>query len=279
MTWTRFGYICRRALLDVEKGAPVEASLARAEAEEGSQLYGKRPSGGSVPRSLLERMGSSLSREEAIDALRVYGQLGIVDQLDEPMQFKRVIAYLCLVVFVFHGVGAVYLLKVVPNFVRVLSEFEGALPGRLEFFQEYWAAQTGLISLLLLVCLLSAFQVKMLFRFKSGAGQGLSGRLLLGPGIRRSYARVNSVLYFPVDTTGPDSTEAVAGHLNRARSAGMDMYREMRELLQLEVRELLRRSERQLKIMAGAVAVVVILAMTLFLASAYAPIFIMGDTI
>ena len=279
MTWTRFGYICRRALLDVEKGAPVDASLARAEEEGGSQLYGKRPCAGSVPRTLLERMGSSLSREEAISALRVYGQLGSVDQLDEPLQFKRVIAYLCLVVFVFHGVGVVYLLKVVPTFVHVLGEYGGVLPGRLEHFQEYWAAQTGVISLLLLVCLLSAFQVKQLFRFRNEAGKGLSAMLLLGPGVRRSYARVNSVLSFPVDTTGTDSADAVMAHLDRARSAGMDMYTEVRELLQLEVRELLRRSERQLKIMAGAVAVVVILAMTLFLTSAYAPIFIMGDTI
>lgn len=278
MTWTRFGYICRRALLDVEKGAPVEQSLARAEAEEGSQLYGKHPSSGSVPRTLLERMGTSLSREDAISALRVYGQLGMMDQLGEPLQFKRLIAYLFLVVLVFHGVGAVYLLKVVPNFVSVLTEFEGALPGRLEFFQEYWATQTGILSALLILCMLSVQQVRQLFRFRNEAGKGLSG-MLLGPEVRRSYARVNRVLSFPVEGAVSDSMDAVTAHMERARSAGMDMHTEVRELLQLEARELLRRSERQLKIMAGAVAVVVIFAMTLFLTSAYAPIFIMGEVI
>ena len=278
MTWTRFGYICRRALLDVEKGAPIEASLTRAEAEEGSQLYGKPPSGGSVPRSLLERMGS-LSREEAISALRVYGQVGIVDQLDEPLQFKRVIAYLCLVVFVFHGVGAVYLLKVIPVFADLMDHIGGQLPARLEYFQAYWLAQTGVVSTLLLLCLLAAFQVRRLFRFRNNAGRGLLGRVFLGPGVRRSYRRVNSVLCYPADARGGDSQDPVTVHLDRARSAGMDMYTEVRELLQLEVRELLRRSERQLKIMAAAVALVVVLAMALFLSSAYAPIFIMGEMI
>lgn len=279
MTWTRFGYICRRALLDVEKGAPVEASLARAEAEEGSELYGKRPAGDSVPRALLDRMGTSLSREDAISALRVYGQVGIVDQLDEPMQFKRVIAYLCLVVFVFYAVGTIYMLKVVPTFTEVLSVFGIPLPARLQYFQEYWLTQTSVMSVLLLICLLSAFQVKQLFRFKIGAEIGLLGTWLLGPGIKRSYARVKSILRFPVEIADLDSDDSVTEQLGRARSAGMDLSTEVRELLQLEMRELLTRSERQLKIMATAVALVVVVSMALFLTSAYAPIFVMGAVI
>lgn len=280
MTWTRFSYICRKALLDIENGLPVEESLLRAESETGSELYGKRPADGSLPRTLLDRLGASSNHEEMINALRIYGRLGVADQLEEPLQFKRIVIYLSFVVFVFYGVGAVYSLHVIPAFIQVLSEFDGVrLPSRLVYFQEYWLFQTGVMSVLLLTCMLSALQVRRLFRFKSDAVSKPLGRLLLGPGVKRAYDRVQSVLRFPVEPVDGSSGNAVIAQLGRARSAGMDMAVEVPELLHFEMRELLRRCERQLKIMSTAVALTVLLSIALFLVSAYAPIFVMGDVI
>ena len=279
MTWTRFSYICRKALLDIEDGLPIGESLLRAESDTGSELYGKRPAGGSLPRTLLDRLKASSNRENAISALRIYGQLGVAGQLDEPLQFKRIVAYLGLVVFAFHVVGAVYALRVIPAFTEVLGTFEGVqLPARLVYFQEYWMTQTALMSLLLLVCMLSVLEVRRLFRFRD-VEKRPSGRLLLGPGINPAYRRVQSVLRFPVELGTGSSRDAVMDQLSRARSAGMDMAIEVRELLHVEMRELVRCCERQLKVMSCAVALIVLLSVALFLVSAYAPVFILGEVI
>ena len=280
MTWTRFSYICRKALVDIEGGLPIRESLLRAESDAGSELYGKRPAAGSLPRTLLDRMKASSNRENIISALRIYGQPGVADRLDEPLQFKRIVAYLGLVVLVFHAVGAVYALRVIPAFTEVLGTFEGVrLPTRLVYFQEYWMTQTALMSLLLLLCMLSVLEVRRLFRFRDDVEKKPSGRLLLGPGIKPVYRRVQSVLRFPVELGTGSSRDAVMDQLSRARSAGMDMAIEVRELLHVEMRELVRRCERQLKVMSCGVALVVLLSVALFLVSAYAPVFILGEVI
>src|SRR5690606_6147809 len=218
----------------------------------------------------------SSNRENAISALRIYGQLGVAGQLDEPLQFKRIVAYLGLVVLVFHVVGAVYALRVIPAFTEVLGTFEGVqLPARLVYFQEYWMTQTALMSLLLLVCMLSVLEVRLLFRFRGDVEKRPSGRLLLGPGINPAYRRVQSVLCFPVELGTGSSGDAVMEQLSRARSAGRAMSIEVRESLHVEMRELVRRCERQLQVMSCAVGLVVRLSVSLFIVSAYSPVFIL----
>src|SRR5690606_7256598 len=181
---------------------------------------------------------------------------------------------------VLHVVGAVYALRVIPPFTEGLGTFERVqLPARLVYFQEYWMTQTALMSLLLLVCMLSVLEVRRLFRFRGDVEKRPSGRLLLGPGINPAYRRVQSVLCFPVELGAGSLGAAGMEQLSRARSAGMAMSIDVRELLHVEMRELVRRCERQLKVMSCAVALVVLLSVALFLVSAYAPVFILGEVI
>lgn len=279
MTWTRFSYICRRALLDIDKGAPVAASLTLAESEAGSELYGKAPEADTMPRALLNLAGQLPERAAAVQALRTYNQLGLSGQFEEPLQFKRVVAYLSYVVYVFYVVVGIYQLKITPRFIETFAVFELPVPAHLIWFHDYWLYLLGVMSILLLVALLSAFQVRKLFRFRCDAERGLLARLLLGPGLRSCYARINRLLRFPVTAAIDGENDRAITHLAKVQSAGLDMSTEIRELIQLEMNHLLRRCERQLKVMSTLVALVVIVSVFLFLASAYSPIFVLGDVI
>lgn len=279
MTWTRFGYICRRALLDIEKGAPVADSLARAEKETGSELYGKPPLSDTVPRALLDSLANLPSQEGTVQALQTYGQLSLTAQFDEPHQFKRTIIYLCCVVFVFYNVVTLYQLVVTPRFIDLFNAFDISAPSHVLVFQKYWRYLLGAMSVLLLISLLSVFQIRKLFHFRIRAEQKMLAKLLLGPGIRSSYARVVALLRFPVAFTGNAGDNAAIAQLERAQSAGLSISIEMRELIQMEMHAFLHRCERQLRIMTTIVALVVIGSVFLFLSSAYSPIFFTGDFI
>lgn len=279
MTWTRFGYICRRALLDIEKGAPVGDSLARAEAETGSKLYGKQPRSNTLPRALLDSLANLPSRESTVEALHTYNQLSLPGQFDEPLRFKRAIIYLCCVVFVFYSVVSVYQLVVTPRFIELFSVFDVPTPSHVLMFQKYWRFLLGAMSVLLLIALLSVFQIRNLFHFKVRAEQSILAKLLLGPGVRRSYARVADLLRFPVAPSGNAGDDAAITQLNMAQSSGLNVSVEMRELIRVEMHELLHRCERQLRLMTTIVALVVISSVFLFLSSAYSPIFYTGDLI
>jgi hypothetical protein len=53
----------------------------------------------------------------------------------------------------------------------------------------------------------------------------------------------------------------------------------MQELIEIEMRVLLESCEKQMKYISVAVALIVVAAVFLFLASAYSPIFILGETV
>ena len=59
----------------------------------------------------------------------------------------------------------------------------------------------------------------------------------------------------------------------------MNVAVEMQELLQIEMRFLLEKCELQMKYISILVASVVVSAIFFFLASAYSPIFVLGETI
>lgn len=279
MTWTRFGYICRRALLDIESGAPVAYSLACAETEEGSELHGKAPGRDTLPRVLLDSLAGLSRQESAVSALRTYGRLDLACIDGESLTFKRLVVYLCCVVFVFYAVLAIYQLKVIPKLTEALVIFKLQAPEPLIFFQDHWLSQVATMSLLLLMCMLSMYQVKQLFLFKNNAGKGLLAKTLLGPGIRNSYGKVKNILCFPVGAIDIDTDDVVVAHLARIQSVGTDIPTEVRELVQLEMRELHMRCERQLKIMSAAVALIIILTVFMFLTTVYAPIFLLGGIV
>jgi hypothetical protein len=93
---------------------------------------------------------------------------------------------------------------------------------------------------------------------------------------------VLDILLFPIDNTHSqkinDSPELV-GYLREIQASNMSVELEMQELLRIEMRFLLEKCEQQMKYISILVALVVVSAIFFFLASAYSPIFVLGETI
>ena len=130
MTWDRFGYICRKAASD-SSGASLAARLEQAQSEQACSLYGPAPKADSWPAQLLTRLAAMPEPDHAERALNTYQRLNLGRQLEAPVKFKRALAYLAYVTFVFYLVAGIYQLKVTPTFSNVLDNLGVTPPAYL----------------------------------------------------------------------------------------------------------------------------------------------------
>lgn len=282
MSWERFGYICRKVRSTIQDGESISEGISRVEREPGGELYGASLGLNSLPQTLLRDMARVDNRERALAALAVYSKMETPQQLSEPMQFKRVTAYLSYVVFVFFVVSGVYQLKVAPSFIDTFAAFGLSTPSQLVFYREFGWAVSLLISVFLLSGLLIGFALRRLFRFKQGQESGFVIRFLAFGGIRRSYVNVVSAMSFPASDVflkqGTPETE-IEHHLAAAVASDLCLAKEIQELVKSQMHILLHRCEMQMKLISASVAIVVVAAIFFFLVSAYSPLFILGDAV
>lgn len=282
MTWERFGYICRRASVDRKAAESISECLSRIENDKACELYGNRIPSNSFPRKILNEISRIDSGDEAQKALGVYKELNLSQHFEEPMRFKRVVAYLGYVTFIFYVVVGIYQLKVAPSFLEAFENFDIQIPNHLTFYQDYWGYFVLIVSIILISALIIGSQLKKLFNFGLGQKNSWVVRFLVFPTIRRSYIKVINILQFPVlaDSASVDSEASLTiNHLKNIKESKLDISREMQELIEIEMRVLLESCEKQMKYISIAVALIVVAAVFLFLASAYSPIFILGETV
>jgi len=279
MTWDRFGYICRQAGND-SSGASLAARLEQAQSEQACSLYGPAPKADSWPAQLLTRLAGMTDSERAECALKTYQRLNLGRQLEAPVKFKRALAYLAYVTFVFYLVAGIYQLKVTPTFSNVLDNLGVTPPAYLSLYQTYWSLFILAISLLILLALLSALQMRRLFQFKVNAHDSLACRLLVLPSCRRAYRQMADALQYPtLDRHALSEQSPVLRHLQQVEERGMDLAIEIQALTEVQMQGFLQACEKQLKALTTLIAVVVIVAVMMFLTSAYAPIFSLGEAI
>lgn len=282
MTWERFGYICRRASVDRKADESISECLSRIENDKACALYGNKIPSNSFPRKILNGITRIDAGDEVQKALWIYKELNLTQHFEEPMRFKRVVAYLSYVTFIFYVVVGIYQLKVAPSFLEAFESFDVQMPSHLTFYQDYWGYFVLIVSIILISALIIGSQLKKLFNFSLGQENSLVLRFLVFPTIRRSYIKVINILHFPVlaDSASVD-TEAnlTIEHLRNIKESKLDISREMQELIEIEMRVLLEGCEKQMKYISVAVALVIVAAVFLFLASAYSPIFILGETV
>lgn len=282
MAWEKFGYICRRASVDRQDIESISACLSRIENDNSCGIYGKDIPSNSLPRNILNHIGNIKNESEAQGALDIYKELNLTKQFEEPMRFKRVVAYLSYVTFIFYIVVGIYQLKVAPSFLEAFESFDIQIPSHLTFYQDYWGYFVLIVSILLIAALLTGSQLRKLFNFDLGRENGWVVRFLVLPSIRKSYLRIINILKFPI-LNNSDSKEGdimlVASHLKQIKESKMNISREMQELIEIEMRILLENCEKQIKYISIVVALIIVSAVFFFLVSAYSPIFILGETV
>lgn len=256
--------------------------MSRIENDQACELYGNDISSNSLPRKILKKIANIDNNEEAQKALGIYQELNLSKHFEEPMRFKRVVAYLSYVTFIFYVVVGIYQLKVAPSFLEAFENFDVQIPRHLAFYQDYWGCFVLMVSILLVSALMIGSHLRKLFNFHLGQENNWIVKFLVFPNIRKSYIKVINIIQFPVlgdNTPVEGEASLIVNHLNNIKELKLDVSREMQELIEIEMRVLLESCEKQMKYISITVAVIVVVAVFFFLASAYAPIFVLGETV
>ncbi len=282
MTWERFGYICRKVSAEIGEDESVSSCVSRVNKSKSCDLYGKRLGLHSLAKKILDQIISSENKDLAISALNIYKGLSLSEKFEEPMRFKRVVAYLSYVTFVFYIVVGIYQVKVAPTFLNAFEDFELSIPSHLGWYQDYWGYFVLAVSILLISSLVIGHYLRKLFRFDLGIENSFVFKYLVFKSIRTSYLKVLDILLFPIRNTDDQKTNnssELIDYLQEIQDSNMSVAIEMQELLRIEMRFLLDKCEQQMKYISILVALVVVSAIFFFLASAYSPIFVLGETI
>lgn len=282
MTWERFGYICRKVSAGIGENEPVSSCIARVNQSKSCTLYGEQIDRFSLAKKILDQIGSFDNRDRALSALNIYQGLNFSEKFEEPMRFRRVVAYLSYVTFVFYIVVGIYQVKVAPAFVNVFDDYEVSIPRHLGWYQDYWSYFVLAISIFLISSLVIGHHLRKLLRFDLGIENSFVLKYLVFKSIRTSYMKVIDTIQFPITSIEEKNrcaTPELIDHLQEVEASNMSVAIEMQELLRIEMRLLTERCEQQMKYISVLVALVVISAIFFFLVSAYAPIFVLGETI
>jgi len=282
MTGERFTYISRKVRAAPGENEPCSSRIDRVNREKGCELYGKQFGRLSLPRKILDQIGSFENKDSALSALNIYKDLNLSEKFEEPMRFKRVVAYLSYVTFMFYIVVGIYQVKVAPTFLNAFDHFELSIPRHLVWYQDYWGYLVLIISILLISSLVVGHHLRKIFRFDLGMEKRFVFKYLIFRSIRASYTKVMDILHFPIASAGRENRSAMPElitHLQDVEASGMSVAVEMQELLRNEMGLLLERCEQQMKLSSILVALVVVCAIFFVLTSAYSPIFVLGETI
>lgn len=281
MTWERFHYVCRRAANSTRDDEPLADTIKRIEQEPGTALYGPAGAKPLITGQILQDI-CALERNEVGGVLALYGKLDLAGQLEEPLRFKRVLIYLGYVTFVFSVVAGIYQTRITPNFISTFQTFDIPVPSDMLWFQQYGWHLSMAILIILLLGLLIGYRLRELFSYRLGTRGSFAFKYLTLRSIKTPYLNILEAIHFPLRATAlredmPRSE--ITAHLEQLESTGMDISREIQELVRREGILLTARCERQMRIITTVMALVIIASIWFFLQSAYLPIFIMGDQV
>ncbi len=282
MTWERFGYICRKASVELRDDESVAECLSRIENESGCNMYGKRIPNDCWPRKLLIQIGKIEDRSEAKKVIETYGALRISKNLELPMQFKRVTAYLALVTIIFYLVATIYQLFVFPVFSETLEMIKVPATSRLINYEDYWNYSVLAVSFLIVLSLVIGFRLRRLFRFEEEIENDPVVRYLVAKSIKNSYAKIVETLCFPAlntDTRENRTETPISTHLFDIKNSRMNLATEIQILVEQEARLLMESCEKQVKLLLITVALILVAAIISFLIGAYSPMFYLGETV
>jgi hypothetical protein len=271
MNWIQFRSVCRQyKALEGQNSAHPKINPQLGHSEPPSRLA----------YTLHERL-TQLSPKERITAAGLYSQLPLYRSLQESTQFKRAFLYMAYVSFVFFVTLAIYQAKVQPQVESMM----------LMLLEEDWNASdyavyrvlTPSLSIFIFAYLLLAFWIaytlRKLQRFELDASRSWVFRTLLFPSIRRHYRHVLDLLYYPILSSEArgQTNNWITEHLCALDRDGYPIHEEINDILLLETQSLNYRCEQQMRWMAAALGIYLVISIALFLVSVYSPIFMTGN--
>jgi len=279
MIWERFHYICRRCHETIKPGQSVNDCISIIDVEPETDLYGQKYTKNSIANHLLNTVKNLSDQPSAKKFIEFYGKQDYSTQLNEPMHFKKVITYLSYVILIFFILSTVYYSFVVPGFLNILDTFELSIPAYLMFYENYWLYAILLFSILQ-IGLLLGYKLSQLFKYRLDTQNSFIFKYLTHQKIKKSYFNILELIYFPISGSVKNAnirTSVISKHLRNMENSGMDINREIQEIMKRESLNLTRLCDRQMTFISTLISVIVVASIFFFLVSAYSAIFALGE--
>ena len=283
MSWNQFSYICRKAHATFDSSQQnIAAHIDNIKHEQNCRLYGKNIQPNTWSAKILNIIANQKDPKKAQEILKTYSNLRLDNRLEQPMQFKRVMAYLTYISLIFFILATIYQLKVIPTFVETMDSFSLDTANYLSFYRHFGVYIVTLVFLSLLGALFLGFHLKKFFHLSPNIEKGFISRFFVLQSVINSHNKIVEALVFPIRDSLEDtipSTSKINEHLRDIDQEGMCIATEMQAIINHEIIVLTEKCEKQMKVLYTIIAIVIVLTISEFISSAYAPIFILGDYI
>lgn len=271
MTWDRFHFACRRQLRAPQ--ADFADTLRYFRSDQDADLIGPPPSPKALPERIMARL-AALPDEQRNRAIALYAQMDFTGAAPLPRKVLRSVAYLIILSLVFGGMTSVYALFVMPSIAPLFTDIGATPPG-------YGVFGLPTLPLLLTVAIapIAGLTLYALHRCctldLSDPGSGLIR--VLPPFIRRRYANIVHLATYPVSLSPADNP--LASRLDALAGEGIDLADELPRMIQHQWTGFAQGAQRYLNVLLAAAAVIILLTISFYVSSAYAPLFIMESLV
>lgn len=283
MNWSRFKYHCLEVKRRLDQNQAVKVAFDSASNSVLAKVLGGELKRNSLPKVILAELENKHDAALAVkQAVEVYHGLDFSMLSAEPSRIRRVGIYITYLSFMYLVFSSIYAVFVIPKALSMIEGLNMQVPASFAWFSQFWNVLALLIFGLLLGAFLISRTLKALFEYRHGIEHSLVYRMLLPSTLKRQYQSLIGLLRLPlmlsqVNNAG-DSPELVSYFKNEKYST-----KEMSDCLSLLVNSTLERTlisaETLLRRIYVTATVLVIFSIFIFISSAYAPIFMLGEAV
>lgn len=290
MNWSRFKFYCLDVHRRLAQGQAVAQAFDSAQQSVLAHHLGPDLRANTVPGVLMTALKNANSAAAVKQSVEIYQALDFSELTAKPSRLRRVgiyITYLSVLYLLFSSIYAVF---VIPKMFEMVADLALTLPDSYLWFAKFWNFFALLIFGLLLMVFLINRTLNHLFEYRHQAEQSWQYRLLLPRTIKQHYAALLALLKLPFvlyhaeaaaqeAAGGSEASSEFVSYFQTEQYSPQTMADCLALLLQAHLENLVHAAETYLRRLYVTITLLVISSIFMFISSAYAPIFMMGDGI
>ncbi len=281
MNWSRFKYYCLEVRRRLDQDQAVKVAFDSAKGSVLAKTLGEELKPNTLPNAILTELKNSNVAPVAIkQAVEVYHGLDFTMLSAEPSRIRRVGIYITYLSFMYLVFSSIYSVFVIPSSLAMIESLNLEAPESFTWFAQFWNVLALLIFGLLLCAFLISRKLKALFEYRHGVERSLVYRVLLPRKLKSDYELLITLLRLPLALSQSDdaagASELVA-YFRKEHYSSKEMSDCLSLLLNTNLQRVLVAAETYLRRLYVTTTVLVIFSIFIFISSAYAPIFMIGE--
>lgn len=283
MSWSRFKFYCIEVTRLLENGLEVVPAFENAQASVLSKEFGAEFKPRDVQSAILTSLKhDGYTRDEIKWVLAIYNDMDLSALMLRPSRIRRAGVYIGYLAFMYLVLSGIYFLYVVPEMSSMFDAMEIPPPENFIWFVNNWTAILVCILIFLVALLLISTTIKEMFDYKQNFAKSTLYRFLLPRGIKARYEKLTSLLSLPLHVVkhqNDGNNNAITQHYYSEKYQPREIAGTLSLLIGENVTRLLMLSESFIRRIYVIVAILIICSIFIFVNSAYAPLFAMGEVV